>query len=113
MREVTKDRVLEVLARHIGRDAGVHVRTLTAEVTLGPADSADERRVRKAIEELRLAGAHICGTTRHGYFMADTPEELDACCVWLYSRAMKTLTQIAAMKKVSLPDLRGQLHLPT
>jgi hypothetical protein len=34
-------------------------------------------------------------------------------CNFLYDRAMTSLRQIATMRRVSLPDLRGQLHLPT
>jgi hypothetical protein len=32
--------------------------------------------------------------------------------LFLYHRAMTSLKQVAAMKRVSLPDFRGQLNLP-
>ena len=47
-----------------------------------------------------------------GCFLAETPEELNATCEFLYSRAMTSLTQVARMKRKALPDLRGQLGLP-
>jgi hypothetical protein len=68
--------------------------------------------VRKAIEELRREGHRICATPETGYFMAANDDELDRTCGFLYARAMTSLTQVAAMKRVALPDLRGQLRLP-
>lgn len=115
--DITRDRVLDVLSRHIGAENAVHISELVREITRFLATPeqlpALERRTRTLIEQLRNAGAHICAHPRCGYYMAATPDELDATCEFLYSRAMASLKQIAAMKKVSLPDLRGQLHLPT
>lgn len=36
-----------------------------------------------------------------------------APALYLYRRAMTSLAQVSAMQRVSLPDLRGQIHLPT
>jgi hypothetical protein len=44
--------------------------------------------------------------------LAATEEELNRTCLYLHDRAMTSLRQVAAMKRVSLPDLRGQLRLP-
>jgi hypothetical protein len=73
---------------------------------------AAERALRMMVESLRAEGLPICATPNHGYFWAETPEELDRTCEYLYSRAMTSLTQIARMKRVSVPDLRGQLRMP-
>jgi hypothetical protein len=64
------------------------------------------------VEEARKAGERICATPEAGYYIAETDAELDRTCAFLYSRAMTSLSQIAAMKRVALPDLRGQLRLP-
>lgn len=111
---ITRDFVLAALARHIGAERGVTGRELTAEI-VGEmfATPADERAVRHVIEVLRREGEHICGTTQEGYYLAASAEELDRTCLFLYRRSMTTLTQVAAMKRVSLPDLKGQLRLPT
>jgi hypothetical protein len=45
--------------------------------------------------------------------MASSPEELNETCEFLYDRAMTSLSQVSRMKQISMPDLRGQLHLPT
>lgn len=121
-RVITKNLVLGVLGGHIGEKNGITARDLALKVwtppTYGGAAAERpirgvERVVRKLIQELRNEGFHICGTPDAGYFIAANAEELDRTCSFLYSRAMASLQQIARMKKVSVPDLRGQLKLPT
>lgn len=114
MMQITPAQVLTELSRHIGKENGIHVRDLVQRITgqqftCGPL----ERKVRQLVAELRMEGHHICAHPAHGYFMAATPEELQDTCEFLYDRAMTSLSQISRMKNISLPDLRGQLHLPT
>lgn len=110
--------VLSVLSRHIGRENGATAEQLVREFS-GYAVPGQvlahvlTRQLREAVVQLRLDGHHVCATPENGYFLAANAEELDATCVFLHERAMTSLKQIAAMKKISLPDLRGQLHLPT
>lgn len=119
--ELTATAVLQALSRHIGAKNGAHAVTLAAEAVgeIGEEilteleGSYYMRQLREIVVQLRLDGHHICATPEDGYFMAATPEELDRTCLFLHERAMTTLKQIAAMKRVSLPDLKGQLHLPT
>jgi hypothetical protein len=110
----TQDDVLTALRHHIGEDNGVTAASLVAEMT-GRAsnDAFAERLLRAHVTALREEGHHICAHPARGYFIAATDEELQETCEYLYSRAMTSLKQVAAMKRVSLPDLRGQLHLPT
>ena len=111
---LTAAAVLAALAHHIGAANGVRVDLLVCEITGNPVhDAVAERQLRNVVVQLRLEGHHVCAHPARGYFLAANAEELDATCTFLYERAMTTLTQIAAMKRISLPDLRGQLHLPT
>lgn len=112
MSALTTAKVLAALARHIGADNGIRGDQLVTEI-LGEHDAVSERDLREMIVRLRLEGQHICAHPSRGYFLAATPEELDETCLFLHERAMTSLKQIAAMKRISLPDLRGQLHLPT
>lgn len=114
MMQITSALVLAELQHHIGKASGIHVRELVQRIT-GQLVNADmfERQVRDIVVELREQGLHICATPAAGYFMAETAEELIETCLFLYGRAMTTLTQVSAMQGVSLPDLRGQLRLPT
>ena len=102
----TKTEVLNALARHQGRDNGISAQRLAEQLDMPP------RRLRKLIAELRDGDGHaICGTPATGYFMAVTPEELQATCAFLEHRALHSLLLLSRMKKVSLPDLLGQLKL--
>lgn len=110
---VTRDQLLEVLSHHIGADNGVSATELARECqALHPlTDLAPLRFLRTLVEELRLEGHHICATPDRGYYMASNTEELTQTCRFLLARAMSSLKQIGAMKRVSLPDLEGQLNL--
>ena len=103
--------VLTALSRHIGADQGISVERLSWRVYGAGASQRDQRAIRRAVEELRREGHHVCADPARGYYLAATDAELDDTCRFLYNRAMTSLTQVAAMKRVSLPDLAGQLRI--
>lgn len=109
----TKAAVLHVLQRHIGKRNGVTADQLVREMRTFGALDMNARYFRALVEELRLDGHHICAHPQTGYYVAETAEELDESCEYLYSRAMCSLRQVARMRGVAEPDLRGQLRLPT
>lgn len=109
---ITRESVLWALSQHIGSEHGASAAALVREI-LGRTTPGHERALRHQIEELRRGGHHICGHPSTGYFIARHEAELVRTCGYLYSRAMTSLQQVAAMRRVSLPDLRGQLRLPT
>lgn len=114
MAELTRDTVLVALRDHIGEGRGVRAVDLCREIVGASVSAHDLRALRKLIQMLRTEGQHICGTPdQHGYYLAATPEELERTCAFLTDRAMTSLTQVSAMKRVSVPDLVGQLRLPT
>jgi hypothetical protein len=110
---INRDTLLVALRNHIGRANGVTVTALAREVLGAEPTRGDERIVRNVVVELRMEGHHVCAQTDAGYFLAANADELDDSIKFLRKRAMSSLEQIAAMKHVSLPDLFGQLHLPT
>lgn len=112
-RSITKHALLAALRGHIGKHRGITAAGLCREVLGHEPQPCDERSLRLLVEELRREGHHVCAHPSDGYFLAGSPDELDQTCLFLYARAMASLTQIAAMKRVSAPDLRGQLRLPT
>jgi hypothetical protein len=102
----TRTALLNALARHQGRDNGIKAAHLAAELGVPP------RRLRTLISQARdEEGFAICGTPSTGYYMATTPEELQASCAFLEHRAMHSLRVLSRMRKVSLPTLMGQLLL--
>lgn len=110
-REVTPDTVLHALVRRVGPANGITAAALAQEIT-GRLNAADERRLRQVIEQLRLEGHAICATPEAGYHVAANAEDLNRTCVFLVKRLVSTARQVAAMKRVALPDLYGQLGLP-
>lgn len=102
---VSKEQLLNALARHQGRDNGISARHLAAELGTSP------RQLRKRISEVRDEGIAICGKPSSGYYSPVTPEELQESCAFLEHRALHSLRLLSRMKKVSLPDLVGQLKL--
>lgn len=113
MPRIDKHTVLAALSRHIGREHGLTARDLVVEIT-GRADTPGAtRRLRKVIEELREEGHHICGHPATGYYIAASDADVAATCEFLYGRAMTSLKQICRMRRIAVPDLRGQLRLPS
>ena len=110
---LTRDAVLLALENHVGADLGISAERLVHEICGPDAGKGAERFLRRVLEELRCDGHHICGTPAEGYYIAATDDELLKTCEFLFGRAMTSLKQAAAMRRVSLPDLRGQLRLPT
>jgi hypothetical protein len=109
--DLTPDTVLAHLQHCVGESSGHTAEQLVQAIT-GRHSDADQRRLRTVIEALRTAGHRICANPTHGYYLAATENELDRACSFLFDRAMTSLRQVSAMKRVALPDLRGQLGLP-
>ena len=101
------NRMLSVLQTHIGADKGITAIALAGRLGL------PERKIRHLITELREDGIAVCGHPAHGYYIAETAEELEATIDFLKGRALCSLQLASRMSKVPLPDLLGQLHLPT
>lgn len=99
--------VLTVLSRHIGKGNGISVRQLEQQLDMLP------RQIRHHISDLREEGHAVCGTPADGCYIASTPDELEQTCDLLRSRAMHSLVLESRLRKIPLPDLIGQLHVPT
>ena len=106
--------LLATLRRHIGRKNGVTARVLVAEVNASAMRRLlNERDLRSLVTTLRLQGHHVCAHPASGYYLAENVAELTESTKFLKDRALSSLQQVAAMERVSLPDLFGQLHIPT
>lgn len=101
------NQLLQALTQHIGRERGI-----TAQRLAGRLD-VSARIVRNLVSEARLDGEAVCGTPRDGYYMAANADELEETCRFLRDRAMHSLTLESRMRRVPMPDLLGQLKLPT
>ena len=104
--------VLAALRKHIGRNNGTTARDLVDELR-GAGETLSERDLRMVVVDLRLQGHHVCAHPSAGYFLAANEQELEDTVEFLRQRALRSLEQIAAMNRVSLPDLMGQMRLPS
>lgn len=97
--------LLGALAGHQGRSRGISARALAARLGI------TERALRRLISEAREQGVAICGRPESGYFIATTSEELQETCTFLENRAMHSLRALSRMRRISMPELLGQLKL--
>lgn len=100
-------RLLIALTNHKGAANGIGVKALAAELMI------TERAVREAVTELRMQGLSVGGRPETGYFLATSAAELEPTLQFIRSRAITSLVLEARMRNVALPDLLGQLRLPT
>lgn len=104
--EITKAQVLAQLQQHSGRENGIHIKDLVARITNSLlCGEAEERKVRKLIEELRREKHPICAHPDAGYYLAETAKERHDACAFLLARADTTVAQVAAMLDREAPDL--------
>lgn len=99
--------LLQLLSDHVGSENGLPAKMLG--VILG----ITERQVRELVSALRLEGVAVCGTPQTGYYIAANAAELDETCQFLRNRAMHSLQLESRLRKIPMPDLLGQLHVPT
>lgn len=92
---------------HVGAARGIAARHLAGRL------DCPERHVRDLVTQARRDGTAICGVPRDGYYIADTADELEQTCRFLRGRAMCSLELEAALRRMKLPDLLGQMRLPT
>lgn len=116
MQEKYKNKVLQILVHHIGKPNSISMSMLYEQVFGKPcADKVNEARIiRKIVTDLRKDGAPICSDTDKeggGYYLASAGSELEQYCMKLRIRALKILKLEATLRKMSLPELIGQLNI--
>ena len=95
--------VMAVLEKHRGATCGISAERFAAQL------GCNERTLREAITALRMEGQPICGHPNTGYYLAGSAADINGTCAFLRSRAMTSLVQEARLKKISLPNLLGQM----
>jgi hypothetical protein len=102
-----KHQALTTLQRHVGAGNGITAEALAVQLC------TTKRHVRSLVTELRMEGIAVCGHPKTGYFIAATDTEVEDTCKFLRSRALHSLTLEASLRKLTLPDLLGQMRLKT
>lgn len=116
-RDVLKQRALELLMKHVGKNNAIAMAELTAQIersAILPSQRYEASRItRSIVKQLRAEGHPICHINRKGggYFWAANDQELADCAGWFRQRAMSAFEQEAALRRISLTELVDQLQL--
>lgn len=101
-------RVLSELRAHRGRERAIRVEDL------GRACGISGRECQEVVHRLRIehgiAIASAAGKPA-GYYLIATADELEACVREHRSKALSTLAAMAALRRIHLRELLGQLAL--
>ncbi len=109
-------KLLTVLTRHVGETNAISMGELY-EAVFGEQwknKVNDTRKLRLLVNKMRSEGIAICSTTDQnngGYYLAAAGSEVNDYLRRLERRALKILWRISKIKKVSLPELLGQMRL--
>ncbi len=98
---------ITVMQRHIGRENAISGKRLSEALQV------NDREMRKLTDHAIEEGIALCSHPAYGYWVAKTPDELEETCRFHRSRALHELQKEARLKKLTLADLLGQLHLGT
>ncbi len=115
-REKLKAQMLMVLSKHIGKSNPIRMADLYKEVfKKEPKDNIQTTRIiRTLITELRKEGVPVCSSMKSslgGYYLANAGSELDDYLNRLRNRALRALVVEANLRKMTLPQLIGQIQL--
>jgi hypothetical protein len=111
-------RVMHVLTRHRGRAQAIRARDLAAEAGVAgeTARRASPREIQEIVHRLRCEhGFPIASTAARpaGYYLPESAAEVEAFVREQRRKALGTLAAIAAVRRIALPELLGQLALET
>jgi len=116
-KEAFKMRLLKVLAAsHVGATRIVGMGELYSAVfgeSWGHRIN-DTRMLRDIVVELQMEGIGICSRRSRvhgGYYLASSTSELADFCGGIEREVMKKLGKVAALKRMALPALLGQMAL--
>lgn len=109
-------RLLSILTTHIGETNAISMAELYERVFDKRWHNKvnDTRKLRLLINKMRSEGIAICSTTdkdNGGYYLAAAGSEAQDYLRRLERRALRILWRISKIKKVSLPELLGQMRL--
>ena len=101
--------VWNVLREHRGRAAAIRIRTLVTVCSL------PERKVREIVTSLilvfHLRIGSVYSGSHPGYFVIETGAEAEATYEVLRGHALSILRRAAVIRRLSFPDLVGQLMI--
>lgn len=116
-REALKQAIRRELALHRGPDDAITMTALHAAVSgelIIPGRRYDQSRItRDIVAQLRREGCPIGNKpgAGGGYFWAEHPDQLNHTIETFHGRALSSLSQEKALRRVSAPDLARQVEI--
>lgn len=98
---------ITIMQSHIGKANAISGKNLAAALAL------PERKMRDIKDLVIEEGVALCSHPSYGYWIAENVAEFELTCQFHHKRALHELGILAKLKRQSLPDLLGQLHLET
>lgn len=90
---------------HMGKARGIGAEDLARQLCV------NERMLRALVTDAREQGVPVSATPGTGYYIVQTPAELEECCAFLHGRALTSLRLEAQLRRCSMQQLLGQLRL--
>ena len=114
--EEATSKILMVLSRHVGEEKAIDMGELYSRVFNEPYTHKinHTRRLRTIITALRRKGVPIGSTAAKnggGYYLVRAGSELDSYCGRLRRAALNKLAMEAKLRRISMPELLGQMQL--
>ena len=115
-REIYEARLLKKLSNHVGAHRPIGMDALFEAVYGDPAEHKinSTKKHRVLVTKLRSEGVPIGSTSDSnggGYYLTSAGSELEAYLSRLHNRALKALVLESKIRKISLPELLGQIQL--
>lgn len=111
-----ENKTMRILMQHIGAGRVVGMGELY-EAVYGESWKNrinDTRPIREVITRLRRDGVPVCSVVAQsggGYYLAGSASELEEQCKRIEMNALKKLKQASLMRRISLPELLGQIAM--
>lgn len=111
-----KYKAIAILSTRIGKNRAISMVDFYVEL-FGEAPKtaiSGTRNIRKVVYELRKEGIPVCsyrGKGENGYYLAGGGSELEDYCRRLRKEALKKLSLEAKLRKVTLPQLLGEMSI--
>jgi len=114
--DVWRSRLLAELSRHVGEINAIGMAELYEAVFGGAWRHRinDTKKLRELVTEMRNEGIPICSVPSScggGYYLASAGSELKNYTERDKKRALRILSRVSRIEKISLPELLGQMRL--
>jgi hypothetical protein len=115
-RRELKSRLKTALMRHVGPSRKIGMGELFEEVFEEGYEHRinDTKLLRVLVDDLQREGIEVCSSrsrTNGGYWLAATATELNGYCDVLLQEITRKASKVAALKRISLPVLLGQMAM--